>query len=198
MTTKIELKRPLVYGVWLIIASFLGLLAAFTLTLEKIHSLTNPGDGAACDFSIVVQCSTNLASSQGAIFGFPNPLIGLMVWPFVLVTGVLVLLNVKLPKLYWGTFLAGTTAGLIMVIWLMYQSIFILGTLCTWCMVTWTAMIPTFIATLFYSGTQGLFGTRLIKVFEKIKPYTLALDIVIFFSLAVIAQLRLDWLATIL
>lgn len=197
MTTVTETKRPVFYGVWLLIASFLGLLAAFELTLEKLKALVTPDEGASCDFSVIVQCSANLASAQGSIFGFPNPLIGLMVWPFVLVTGILVLANVKLPKFYWGFFLAGTAAGLTMVIWLLSQSIFVLGTLCPWCMVTWFAMIPTFLATLAHSGAQGLFGEKAKGFFQKSKSYIIAVVILAFFAIALMAQLRLDWIATI-
>lgn len=190
-------KRSLPYGITLMIASFMGLIAAFVLTLEKIHSLTNPDEGASCDFSVVVQCTTNLGSAQGAIFGFPNPLLGLMAWPFVLVTAVLVLANVKLPKFYWALFLLGTLGGIALVVWLIGQSIFVLGTLCIWCMVTWAAMIPTFVATLTHAGAQGVFGQKLRIFSTKAKGYVFVVTILAYFSIALMAQLRLDWLATL-
>jgi uncharacterized membrane protein len=126
-----------------------------------------------------------------------EPLIGLMTWPMVLVTAVLVLANVKLPKLYWGAFLAGTTAALALVIWLLTQSIFVLGTLCPWCMVTWFAVIPTFLATLTHAGAEGVFGTKLSTSFAKAKAYVPAVAILAFFTIALLSQLRLDWIATL-
>ena len=36
-----------------------------------------------------------------------------------------------------GAFNLGVAAALVFVFWLIYQSIFVLGTLCPWCMVTW-------------------------------------------------------------
>lgn len=197
MSTATENKRPVVYGVWLIVAALMGLTAAFELTLEKIKALAEPGVGAACDFSVIVQCSANINSAQGAVLGFPNPLIGLMAWPFILVTAVLVLSKVKLPKFYWAGLTMGTLAGASFAVWLIIQSVYVLGTLCPWCMVTWAAIIPTFIATLAHAGGEGIFGTKASRFFEAAKPYVLALVIVIFAVIALLAQLRLDWIATI-
>lgn len=197
MNTVTEPKRSTFYGVWLLLASFLGLGAAFALTLDKLKALVEPDVAASCDFSVIVQCSTNLASAQGALFGFPNPLIGLMAWPFVLVTAVLVLAKVKLPKFYWAGFLAGTTGALVFVIWLMSQSIYVLGTLCPWCMVTWVAVIPTFLATLAHSGANGVFGAKAVAFFTKAKSYVPTVAILAFATIAFLAQLRLDWIATL-
>jgi len=197
MTDTLVEKRSWSYGIWLLLAGLMGLTAAFVLTIEKLHSLTNPGEGASCDYSVVVQCSANLASSAGALFGFPNPLIGLMAWPFVLVTGVLVLAAVKLPKFYWYGFFAGVTGALVFVTWLQYQSIMILGTLCPWCMVTWIAVIPTWLATAVHMGSKGLWGAKLSSSFERLKPYLFLMAILWFAAIAIWAQLRLDWISTL-
>ena len=52
--------------------------AAMALSIEKIEKLTNPDTGLSCDFSVLVQCSANLDSAQGAAFGVPNPFLGLV------------------------------------------------------------------------------------------------------------------------
>ena len=54
--------RPVVYAVWLIIASVIGWFAAFQLTVEKFVLLENPTDALACDVSPFIQCSKNLGS----------------------------------------------------------------------------------------------------------------------------------------
>ncbi len=188
-------KRSLKLGVWYLLAAGLGLLAAFSLTMERFHSLAAPEAGASCDFSIVIQCSANLTSWQGSIFGFPNPLLGLMAWPFVLLTGVLVLANVKLPKFYWYTFLGGVTAGFGFVLWLMAQSIYVLGTLCPWCMVTWVAMVPTFFATVMHMGQLGFFGEKAQPLLSRMRSYVALLALLFFIVAAGLAQLRLDWIS---
>lgn len=182
------------YGAWLLLSGALGLLAAFALTLEKFHAYENPDAKASCDFSLLVQCTVNLNSSYGSAFGFPNPLLGLMTWPFVLATGVLVLFSVKLPKFWWYGFFTGMTFAAGFVTWLQYQSIMRLGTLCPWCMVTWFAVIPAFVATLLHLGRLGLLGKRFQSFFEEASHYTFLLTFLWLFGIALWAQLRLDWL----
>src|SRR5690606_11093693 len=54
--------RPTALAVWLIVAGAVGWWAAFQLTLEKLASLADPDHAAACDFSVLVQCTVNLDS----------------------------------------------------------------------------------------------------------------------------------------
>lgn len=197
--TQVQTKRPIAFGVWLIIASIIGWTAAFTLTLEKIHLLTDPTAKAACDFSVIVQCGANLASAQGSVFGFPNPIIGLAAWVAPFILGVAILGGVSFPKWFWSVFTVGVTAGLAFVIWLISQSVFVLGTLCPWCMVTWSVMIPTFFATWIYAGSRGLLylPKAVEKVLTVLRPYVVVLTIVSYFIIALIAQLRLDFISTL-
>ena len=76
-------ERLLGLSIFLIVASAIGLLAAFELTYEKIQVLLNPEHAASCDFTLLVQCGKNMSSPQGSVFGFPNSLLGLIGWPVV-------------------------------------------------------------------------------------------------------------------
>ena len=50
----------------------------------------------------------------------------------------------------------GLTLAFVFVIWLIGQSIFVLGTLCPWCMVTWVVTIPTFYAVTLHVLRSGI------------------------------------------
>lgn len=149
--------RPVVFAVWLIIASVVGWWAAFQLTVEKFVLLENPEANIGCNFSVVLQCSANLNSWQGEVFGFPNPLLGLAGWMAPLVVGVALLAGARFARWFWALFGVGMTGALAFVIWLISQSIFALGTLCPWCMVTWAVTIPTFFATVLHLFRTGTF-----------------------------------------
>lgn len=147
MSQRTVQTRPIALAVWLVVAGIIGWIAAFALTVEKFHALANPdAGGASCDFSIVVQCTANLDSWQGSVFGFPNPIIGLTAWVAPIVVGMAVLAGARFARWFWWTFFAGIVFAFGFVIWLISQSIFVLGTLCPWCMVTWSVTIPTFFA----------------------------------------------------
>lgn len=148
--------RPVVYAVWLIIASVLGWWAAFQLTIEKFALLENPDSTLSCDVSVFVQCGTNLQSWQGSVFGFPNPIIGLTGWMAPLVVGVAILAGARFPRWFWALYGLGITGAFVFICWLIGQSFFVLHTLCPWCALTYVVVIPTFFSTvlqLFQNGT---------------------------------------------
>ncbi|WP_243225904.1 vitamin K epoxide reductase family protein [Microbacterium sp. CIAB417] len=153
--------RYIGYGIWLIIASIIGWWAAFQLTVEKFIKLEDPDSLSSCYFSVILQCDANLDSWQGSAFGFPNPIIGVTGWMAVLVMGVAVLANVRFPRWFWGLFGLGITGAFVFICWLITQSIYAdnLGTLCPWCMVTWSVTIPTFLATMVHLARNGTFAT---------------------------------------
>ena len=149
--------RHLGYGIWLIIASVVGWWAAFQLTVEKFFLLENPGESTTCYVSVLIQCDKNLGSWQGSVFGFPNPIIGLTGWMAVLVMGVAVLAGIRFPRWFWRLFGVGILGAFVFICWLIWQSIYALGVLCPWCMVTWAVTIPTFLATLVHLFRNGTF-----------------------------------------
>lgn len=153
--------RPTGLAIWLVIAGIIGWWAAFSLTIEKFDALANPGQGASCDFSVLVQCTANLESWQGSAFGFPNPILGITGWVAPIVVGMAVLAGARFARWFWLAFWAGIAFAFGFVIWLISQSIYApnLHTLCPWCMVTWAVTIPTF-----YAVTIHLFRSGVVPV----------------------------------
>ncbi|MGO7984296.1 vitamin K epoxide reductase family protein, partial [Rhizobium johnstonii] len=58
--------------------------------------------------------------------------------------GVALLARARFAAWFWIGFNVGVLGALALVIWLMSESIFVLGTLCPWCLVTWAVVIPLF------------------------------------------------------
>ena len=58
-----------------------------------------------------------------------------------MVTGVLAVTKVPLPRWYWVGMTLGTLAGAGFVHWLIFQSLYRIGALCPYCMVVWVATI---------------------------------------------------------
>lgn len=127
---------------WVLIAGAIGLIAAVTLTIEKIKLLQNPAYVPSCSINPVLSCGSVMVTPQAAAFGFPNPLIGIAAFAVVVVTGVLVVAKVQLPQWYWIGMAVGTLLGTVFVHWLIYQSLYVIGALCPYCMVVWSVTIP--------------------------------------------------------
>ncbi|MBV0894775.1 vitamin K epoxide reductase family protein [Microbacterium sp. NC79] len=187
-------NRPTVFALWLIVAGIIGWWAAFQLTLERFHLLQNPDAILNCDISPLVQCKANLESAQGSVFGFANPLLGLTMWFAPIVVGVAILAGARFAKWFWFLFWTGFVFAQGFVIWLMTQSIFELGTLCPWCMVTWAVVIPSFWAVTFHVMRIGVFGDGLKDLGDKLMSWTPLFTVVSYVAVAVMAQVRLDLL----
>ncbi|WP_194763356.1 vitamin K epoxide reductase family protein [Microbacterium sp. UFMG61] len=186
--------RPVVYAVWLIIASVLGWFAAFQLTIDKFIQLENPDADLSCNVSVMIQCGKNLGSWQGEIFGFPNPLIGLTLWTAPLVIGVAILAGARFPRWFWGLFGVGVTFAFGLVCWLIWQSLYApnLGVLCPWCMLTWAVTIPTFFATLVHLARNGTFSRnpKVMDAGAKLMPWVPLATILAYALVILLAQLR--------
>lgn len=129
-------------AVWVLIAGVVGLAAALTLTIEKIEILINPDYIPSCSINPVLSCGSVMITPQASLFGFPNPLIGIVSFTVVVVTGVLALVRVNLPRWYWAGLAAGSLLGTVFVHWLIFQSLYRIGALCPYCMVVWAVTIP--------------------------------------------------------
>ncbi len=199
MTDAASYKRPIPLAILLVVGGFLGFLAAFELTLDKFQVLEHPASlhHLGCDNSVIVQCSLNLGSAQGSAFGFPNPLIGLAGYFAILVVGVSLLAGARFPRWYWVIFNLGLTFAIGFVIWLISESIFVLGDLCPWCMLVWSATIPMFLGVTFYNVSTGnLPATRRVRAFfTRARSWLPLITLICYLIVAVIAQARLNVLA---
>lgn len=129
-------------AVWVLIAGVIGLAASLTLTYEKIEILINPEYVPSCSINPVLSCGSVMVTPQASAFGFPNPLIGIVAFTLVVVTGVLAVAGVSLPRWYWAGLAVGTLLGAAFVHWLIFQSLYRIGALCPYCMGVWAVTIP--------------------------------------------------------
>lgn len=126
---------------WVLIAGAIGLAASLALTVEKIEILLNPSYVPSCNINPIVSCGSVMVTPQASVLGFPNPLLGLVGFTVVVVTGVLAVAKVPLPQWYWVALAGGVLIGSVFVHWLIFQSLYRIGALCPYCMVVWVVTI---------------------------------------------------------
>lgn len=136
----VRVKTP--SAIWVLIAGAVGLTAALTLTIEKIELLINPAYVPSCSINPVLSCGSVMVTPQASEFGFPNSLLGIVAFSVVVVAGVLAVAKVALPQWFWAGLAVGTLLGAVFVHWLIYQSLYVIGALCPYCMVVWSMTIP--------------------------------------------------------
>lgn len=135
----------------LIICGAIGLIAAFIIMVEKVHLMQDPSFQPNCDLNPVISCGSVMESKQSSAFGFPNPLIGLMAFPIVIMTGVLMRSGITFKRWYMLGLQFGTIFGLAFVHWLFFQSTYRINALCPYCIAVWIVTITSFWYVLLYN-----------------------------------------------
>ena len=158
-------------GVLLTLAGALGLLAAAVLTVDRFRLLADPGATLACDLSPFVACGPVMTSRAGALFGFPNPLLGIAAFPVVVVTGALLLGRTSLPRWYWRGLQVGVLLAAVFITWLQTQSLYVIGALCLWCLLVWAVTIPVVVAVTLHNAAAGHLGRRLTRAGRRWRPW---------------------------
>lgn len=190
-------SRNKAFAIFNIVAGLVGLFAAFELLTEYIKTLQTPGYVPNCSVSLLVTCGPNMGSAQGSVFGFSNTILGVAAFVAPIAVGVALLAGAKFASWFWWLYQAGLLFGIGFVFWLAYQSIFVLGTLCPWCMVVWAAMIPLWWISFLRPHAIGdvPHSSATQKVFAGLYSWAWVLIVFCFLLIAVVAQVQLDWFA---
>ncbi|HAN25039.1 MAG: hypothetical protein CMH36_06660 [Microbacterium sp.] len=191
-------RIPLALPILLIVGGLAGLIAAFNLTLDDLALLKNPDAALSCSVNAFIQCGKNIQSPQGNVFGFPNPILGLMMFPAPIAVGVGLLARARFAAWFWWLFLAGMTFAMGFVLWLASESIFSLHTLCPWCALVYLAVTPMWFATVLHVFREGYAGTALAKVGRVLTPWIPLLTILVYLAIFGTAQLQLGLLQSLL
>ena len=142
---------------WLLAAGgAIGFLSAFVLTVERFRLAENPGYVPSCSLNPVLSCGSVMKTEQAALFGFPNPMLGIAAFAIATTLGLLVLSRTQLPRWIWAGLQVGLTAGMALVVWLVSQSLYSIGALCPYCMVVWAVVIPMFVVVTVTNLERGV------------------------------------------
>ncbi|SNT34111.1 Uncharacterized membrane protein [Streptosporangium subroseum] len=128
----------------LTIGGGLGLLAAFLLTVERLRLAADPTYVPACSINPILSCGSVMKTAQASVLGFPNPLLGIAAFSVVTTVGMVLLAGARPRRWFWYGLQLGTLAGVVFVHWLIFQSLYVIGALCPYCMLVWIATIPVF------------------------------------------------------
>lgn len=141
----------------LIIGSVIGLLASFVLTVDTIEIIGNPSVELPCNINPFISCTSVATTAQSKIFGFPNSLLGIVAFSMLFAIGVMLLSGGRAKKPLWLLLNIGTLAAMLFVVWFFYESVYVIGSLCIYCMITWAVTWPLFLYTTVWNFREGHF-----------------------------------------
>jgi uncharacterized membrane protein len=131
-------------GWTMVLTGAAGWLASFQLTVDDWRLLRDPAYQPPCNISPVISCGSVMSSPQGSLLGFPNMLLGLGAFAAVTALGVAVLTGARLHRRLWLALDAGALVGVVLVHWLIGQSLYELNKICPYCAVVWVVTIALF------------------------------------------------------
>ncbi|MGW6542482.1 vitamin K epoxide reductase family protein [Streptomyces massasporeus] len=143
------------FALLLVVTGAAGLLASWIITLDRFKLLEDPDFTPGCSLNPVVSCGSVLESDQAEVFGFPNPMLGLVAYGVVICVGMSLLAGARFPRWYWLAFDAGCLFGVGFVTWLQFESLYRINALCLWCCLAWAATIPLFWYVTSFAVRQG-------------------------------------------
>jgi uncharacterized membrane protein len=180
------------YPALIIVLGAVGWWAAYNLTIDKFIALEHPTKALSCDLNPFVQCSKNLDSWQGSLFGFPNPILGLGGFVAPIAVGVAILAGASFARWFWRAFHIGVAGAFAFVVFLLTQSFYApnLGTLCPWCLLVWTVVYPLIVSTTGVTLANGVWGEHARGAGRFILRWAPLIVIVMYVIVAALAQAR--------
>jgi len=118
----------------MLVGALVGLVAAFVLSVDAVELAANPDAALACDINAVISCGTVGTSWQASLFGFPNAFLGLIAESVVITVAVAGLAGVRFPRWFMTAAQTVYLLGFVFAYWLFWQSMFVIGALCPWCL----------------------------------------------------------------
>ncbi|MFJ5680502.1 vitamin K epoxide reductase family protein [Streptomyces sp. NPDC093097] len=144
------------FALLLVITGVLGGLAAWIITLDKFELLKDPNFKPACSFNPIISCGSVMQSQQAEVFGFPNPMAGLVGFGVVIAVGMALLAGARFRRWYWLGLNVGTLLASVFCMWLMSQTLYSINALCLWCTLTWCVTILMFWYTTVHNLKHGI------------------------------------------
>jgi len=135
LAALVRLRRSNAW-IWgtMLFSALVSLTASFVLSVDAVVLAADPRAALACNINAVLSCGTVGTSWQASLFGFPNAFLGLAAEPVVITIAVASLGGVRFPRWFMLSAQVVYTLGVVFAYWLFFQSFFVIGALCPWCL----------------------------------------------------------------
>ena len=154
------------------IFSFFALLAAFQLSVDKIHLLEHPDSKLPCSINVVLNCASVMKTPQASLLGFPNSFLGIIGFSIFLFFAISSLMGTKYTRAIIKLLLAGILGAWIFALWLFLDSLYVIQILCPWCLLTTlstTIVFATLLRIVLMDNVLGLKKSHLKKVQNQLR-----------------------------
>lgn len=139
----------------MLFSALISLYASFQLSWDAVKLAGNPDTVLSCDLNATISCGAVGNSWQASLFGFPNAFLGLMCEPVVITIAVAALSGVTFKRWFMFTAQFVYLLGLTFAYWLFWQSAFVIGALCPYCLLITLGTTLVFFSLLHYNVREN-------------------------------------------
>lgn len=130
------------YATLLLVASFVGLVASFWQTTERVHMLKYPNDPLSCNLSPVVDCGGVLGDRLSAVFGPPNALIGVVIFTLLFAFALQRVSGGSWSQLVRKVVVTLSIVIMLFSLWFFWVSLYVFSKICIFCVFIWIVSMP--------------------------------------------------------
>lgn len=170
------------------IAGLVGFVASFLQMIEKIELLKNPNSILFCNINSVFSCSNILNVWQSSVFGFPNSLMCIVFFVIMLTAGDIGWAGGSINKISRNVLMGMALFFVAFGFWYLWQSIFVVGALCIFCIACYAAVL-TISGAWFRLNYRDFSRSKNIKRFAD-KMVSNNMDILLWVLIAVVITIE--------
>ena len=169
MSKNIHVFKPKTIWAVLTVNAAAGLLASFIQTIERINYAKNPKLPLQCDINSVFSCSNVFDAWQSSVFGFSNSLLCIVFFAVIAGAGLAAATGSEINRMLrlvlhsFSVFFLGFGA------WYLWQSTYVIGYICVFCSICYTAVIAMNWAWLRINAADYFDSKKSYKKWQKIE-----------------------------
>ena len=153
---KLKLDNK-VFGRLLVGLGLVGFLASVILVHESYALASNPDYVPSCSINPILACKSVITSGTGKLlFGIPNPVFGVGAFSALIAVGGMLWAGAEFKKWFWKLFHGVVLVGLATTVFFIYESLYVIGSLCIYCMITWATVLALLVYSTIYLKRQKL------------------------------------------
>lgn len=145
----------------LTLGSLVGLIASFWQVVERIHMLKEPGVSLSCNINPVIDCGSVLGNRWAALFGFPNALLGIVMFTTLFTIGLVLLSGMELKRWFWKVLFGVSVMLILFSVWFFGMSLYVIGKVCIFCLFIWAVSVPIFLYGMEWLRANGYFSKNI-------------------------------------
>lgn len=136
-STHEAMKTDKRYAILSLLTGILAFASSAMLVYEHLQIAKDASHVSVCDMNAILNCGTVMRTPFAEAFGFPNPYIGLVGYAITITIATAILAGARFSRWYWLCMNVGHVLAFCFILYLWFNTTFVIGALCLFCMIVW-------------------------------------------------------------